>query len=65
MSAVFSVSQRGALARSPLGEVAKWPQSLRTSAQLVLNSPLPMLLFWGEQLTQIYNDSFAALAGNK
>ena len=65
MSAVFTVSQRGALARSPLGEVANWPQSLRTSAQLVLNSPLPMLLLWGEQLTQIYNDSFAALAGNK
>ena len=65
MSAVFTVSQHGALARSPLGEVANWPQSLRTSAQLVLNSPLPMLLLWGEQLTQIYNDSFAALAGNK
>lgn len=65
MSVVFSGSQRRSLALSPLGDVADWPQSLRTTAQVVLSSPVPMLLLWGEQLTQVYNDSFAVLAGHK
>ena len=71
MSAEFSISQLAPLAqrldwkRNPLGEVADWPQSLRTCVQLVMNSPMPMLLLWGKQLTQIYNDSFAVLAGDK
>ena len=65
MSAVFSASQLDTLAHSPLGKVSGWPQSLRTSAQLVLNSPIPMLLLWGEQLTQVYNHAFAELAGHK
>ena len=65
MGAVFTVSQLSALTHSPLGDVAGWPHSLRTCAQVVMNSPMPMLLLWGEQLTQIYNDSFATLAGNK
>ena len=65
MSAVFSASQLDTLAHSPLGKVSGWPQSLRTCTQVVLSSPIPMLLLWGEQLTQVYNDSFAALAGHK
>lgn len=71
MSAVFSLSQLAPLSQrvnwtlTPLGEVADWPQSLRTCVQLVMNSPMPMLLLWGKQLTQIYNDSFAVLAGDK
>ena len=71
MSAVFSLSQLAPLSqrldwqRNPLGDVADWPQSLRTCVQLLMNSPMPMLLLWGQQLTQIYNDSFAVLAGDK
>ena len=52
-------------ARSPLGEANDWPQSLRTAVDIVVHSPMPMLLLWGSQLTQLYNDGFAALAGNK
>lgn len=65
MSAVFSNRQLAALANSPLGKVTQWPQSLLTSSQMVMHSPMPMLLLWGNERTQIYNDSFAALAGNK
>ena len=50
---------------SPLGSASTWPQSLRTAVDIVIHSPMPMLLLWGEQLTQIYNDGFALLAGNK
>ncbi|MBK5517975.1 PAS domain S-box protein [Pseudomonas sp. TH10] len=50
---------------SPLGEAGTWPQSLRTAVDIVLHSPMPMLLLWGPHLTQIYNNGFAMLAGSK
>ncbi|VVN15081.1 Sensor histidine kinase RcsC [Pseudomonas fluorescens] len=52
-------------AATPLGAASTWPQSLRTAVDIVIHSPMPMLLLWGPQLTQIYNDGFALLAGNK
>jgi len=52
-------------ATSPLGDASHWPQSLRTAIDIVIHSPMPMLLLWGDELTQIYNDGFALLAGNK
>lgn len=52
-------------ATSPLGDASHWPQSLRTAVDIVIHSPMPMLLLWGDELTQIYNDGFALLAGNK
>ena len=51
--------------QSPLGPASQWPQSLRTAVDIVIHSPMPMLLLWGPQLAQIYNDGFALLAGNK
>ncbi|WP_445178223.1 PAS domain S-box protein [Pseudomonas sp. McL0111] len=51
--------------RSPLGDASLWPQSLRTAVDIVLHSPMPMLLLWGPHLTQIYNNGFAMLAGSK
>ncbi len=48
-----------------LGDSGQWPQSLRTAVDIVIHSPMPMLLLWGGELTQIYNDGFALLAGNK
>ncbi|MCU1752056.1 PAS domain-containing protein [Pseudomonas sp. 6D_7.1_Bac1] len=52
-------------AQSPLGSASQWPQSLRTAVDIVIHSPMPMLLLWGPELSQIYNDGFALLAGNK
>ncbi len=52
-------------ASSPLGAASTWPQSLRTAVDIVIHSPMPMLLLWGPQLTQIYNDGFALLSGSK
>jgi len=51
--------------QTPLGPAGTWPQSLRTAVDIVIHSPMPMLLLWGPQLTQIYNDGFALLAGSK
>ncbi|MBL8286547.1 MAG: response regulator [Rubrivivax sp.] len=50
---------------TPLGAAAGWPQSLRTAASTCLNSPLPILVCWGGELTQIYNDAWRPLAGQR
>jgi signal transduction histidine kinase/ActR/RegA family two-component response regulator len=50
---------------SPLPAPEDWPQSLRTAVDIVIHAPMPMVLLWGPQLCQLYNDSFALLAGSK
>ena len=44
--------------RTPLGPVAGWSQSLRTTASIVLASRNPMFLWWGPELIQLYNDAY-------
>ena len=51
-------------ADSPLPAPDAWPQSLRTAVDIVTHSPMPMLLLWGTQLCQLYNDAFALLVGS-
>jgi PAS domain S-box-containing protein len=51
--------------RTPLGPVELWPEALRTIAGLVLASPVPMIVLWGPELTQIYNDGYRDLMGSK
>jgi signal transduction histidine kinase len=46
-----------------LGPVATWSQSLRTIVRVVLDSPTPMFLWWGPELTQIYNDAYRPSLG--
>ena len=61
----------GALARAldwaetPLGPPEQWPQSLRTTLSLLLNSKYPMFVFWGPQLVKIYNDAYRPITGDK
>lgn len=61
--------EMGALTRahdwraSALGEPAAWPQSLKTAVRLLLNTRHPMLVFWGPEHIQLYNDSFAQSIG--
>ena len=50
-------------ASTPLGPVEAWSPSLRALATAVLYSRNPMLLFWGPQLVQIYNDAFIPSLG--
>jgi PAS domain S-box-containing protein len=49
--------------RSPLGPPERWPEPLPVTAQLCLNSPFPLILWWGEALAPIYNDDWINLAG--
>ncbi|WP_229261143.1 sensor histidine kinase, partial [Duganella levis] len=48
---------------TPLGPISGWPGSLRTAVSVVLHSVTPMFLWWGEQLTQIYNDAYVPCFG--
>jgi PAS domain S-box-containing protein len=54
----------GALIRSldwpatALGDAASWPASLKALVRTLLNTRQPMLLWWGPQLVQVYNDAF-------
>ncbi|HEY8571564.1 PAS domain-containing sensor histidine kinase [Phenylobacterium sp.] len=52
-------------AASPLGPVEAWPQSLKTTVSLLLNSGHPMFVAWGPQLGFIYNDAYAVILGDK
>ena len=47
------------------GPVAQWPDSLRTVVSLMLNSPVPMFLLWGEQRHCLYNDGYIPLLGGR
>ncbi|MGX7703690.1 PAS domain S-box protein [Methylobacterium sp. Gmos1] len=48
-------------AATPLGPIARWPQSLKTIVDLMLCSPSMMSLVWGEEAIHLYNDRFADL----
>jgi CheY-like chemotaxis protein len=48
---------------SALGDPAAWPEPLRIAADLMFNTPLPMLLAWGEQPVVFCNEAYGELAG--
>ena len=52
-------------ATTSLGPVEQWPQSLRTSVSICLNSNFPICIYWGPDLVLIYNDFWAPIPGNK
>jgi CheY-like chemotaxis protein len=49
--------------RTALGDPAGWSSSLRLTVDIMLNSPLAMLLMWGDEQIMVYNDAYAALIG--
>ncbi len=50
---------------TPLGPLAGWPQSLRTSVSLCLSSTFPILVAWGPDHIQLYNDAYRPICGAK
>ena len=49
--------------RTALGVRDGWPPCLRLTVDILLNTPLPMLLMWGREQVMVYNDAYAALIG--
>ncbi|MEH1101903.1 SpoIIE family protein phosphatase [Micromonospora sp. CPCC 205561] len=52
-------------AATPLGPVRSWPPELRAAVRTVLPSKIPMLLWWGPELVQIFNHAYTPVLGGK
>ncbi|WP_166222909.1 hybrid sensor histidine kinase/response regulator [Pseudomonas atagonensis] len=48
-----------------LGALQHWPASLCSTVQLMLASPLPMVMLWGHAGHMIYNDAYSRFAGGR
>jgi len=48
---------------TPLGPSERWPENLRAALFIVLSSPEPRFLWWGESRFIFYNDAALALLG--
>jgi len=52
-------------AATGLGAIEHWPRSLTATVQLVLASPVPLVLLWDKPGYMIYNDAYAVFAGGR
>jgi hypothetical protein len=52
-------------AATPLGPLAQWSASLRMIVRFLLANRFPMLLWWGPDYIQIYNDHYVPVLGTK
>ncbi|KAL9099088.1 MAG: hypothetical protein Q9163_005358 [Psora crenata] len=52
-------------ASTPLGPMEKWSAELRSMCNLVMASPHPAAMYWGEDHIAIYNEAYVLLAGSK
>jgi PAS domain S-box-containing protein len=63
--------ETGALMRAldwsttPLGAVMDWPQSLRTAVSICLHSRFELFIWWGPELTMVYNDAYRQTLASK
>jgi PAS domain S-box-containing protein len=63
--------EMGTLVRStdwratPFGPPADWPQSLRTTMSICLNSRFPIAVYWGPEYLMLYNQSLVPMVGPK
>jgi hypothetical protein len=48
-----------------LGSPDAWPQSLRLTVRLMLNTRHPMFIWWGPDLIQFYNDAYRETMGSE
>jgi two-component sensor histidine kinase len=51
--------------KTSLGPIEAWPQSLKTATDIVLQSPLPLVMLWGPGGVMIYNDAYSVFAGER
>src|SRR5579862_8349077 len=52
-------------AKTPLGAIDTWPQSLKTVVRVLLASRFAMWMSWGPELTFLYNDDYARMTLGK
>ncbi len=52
-------------ASTPIGPARDWPGCLKTATSLLLQSPVPIVMLWGEEGVMIYNDAYSIFAGGR
>jgi hypothetical protein len=52
-------------AQTPLGPPESWSPTLKTMTRFMLVNRFPMLLWWGPQFCQLYNDAYRPILGAK
>lgn len=52
-------------AATPLGPPETWPPALRAATGIVLTARFPMLIAWGPELIQLYNDAMIPVLGDR
>lgn len=50
---------------TPIGPIESWPPELRSTVDLMLDHGFPMIVLWGRDLIQIYNDGYAVIMADK
>ncbi len=50
---------------TPLGALDQWPTSLLTTVRIMLAQKHAICIFWGPELTMLYNDAYAPFLGAK
>jgi PAS domain S-box-containing protein len=50
---------------TPLGAMRDWPGNLKAVVSLMLDSPEAMVVWWGDDMRQIYNDAYAPRVEDK
>ncbi len=48
-----------------LGPPADWPQSLKTAVGILVHSPVPIVLLWGEDGYMLHTDAYSVFAGGR
>jgi hypothetical protein len=51
--------------KTSLGPIESWSQSLRMMVSFLLSNRFPLLLWWGHDYIQIYNDAYRPVLGSK
>ena len=49
--------------KAPVGQPDSWPQSLKTTLNILLDSKFPKFLWWGADLVCFYNDAYRPSLG--
>jgi signal transduction histidine kinase len=68
---LFGESEMGRVMRAVdwsatgVGPVEQWSPSLRTMVRLILANRMPILLWWGPDYVQLYNDAYRPVLGAK
>ena len=52
-------------AETPLGPMTEWPPELRVAIDIMLGADEALGIYWGEDLTLLYNDAWRELIGEK